>query len=138
MMVATRKLEIDCGHRLLKHEGKCRNVHGHRYVFEVTVGAHALDDVGRVIDFSLIKSVVGGWLDEHLDHGFIAEQGDPIIEWLEANDQKHLIFDVPPTIENLTMFVFRIAGTLLLPHGVEVKHVRGYETPNCWSDYGSR
>lgn len=80
MRTITRRLEIDAGHRLMNHESKCRNVHGHRYVFEVTVGAENLDGSGRVIDFGVVKQELGGWLDEHWDHGFIYQRGDPVGE----------------------------------------------------------
>jgi 6-pyruvoyltetrahydropterin/6-carboxytetrahydropterin synthase len=53
-MKVIRRIEIDAGHRLLKHEGKCRNLHGHRYVFEVEAQSKQLDSVGRGIDFSIL------------------------------------------------------------------------------------
>lgn len=73
---AVRKIEFDAGHRVLKHESKCRHVHGHRYVLEITAVAAELDDVGRAIDFGKIKEVCGGWVDTHLDHGYIAHPDD--------------------------------------------------------------
>lgn len=133
--VITRKLEIDAGHRLLNHEGKCRHVHGHRYVVEVSCSAPGLDQVGRVIDFSVVKSVVGGWLDTHWDHGFVAQTGDPIIDWLDAQKMKVYELGDPPTAENMSKYLFEKAKSLLEPHGVAVVKIRIYETPNCWSDY---
>jgi 6-pyruvoyltetrahydropterin/6-carboxytetrahydropterin synthase len=132
-MTITKRLEIDAGHRLMKHEGKCRNVHGHRYAFDITCSADKLDEVGRVIDFSVVKAVVGGWLDEKLDHGFIAQAGDPIIEWLKLNDQKLHVVDFSPTAENLSAYVLEVAQRLLLPHGVQVRHIRCWETPSSFS-----
>lgn len=78
----TRRLTCDVGHRLMGHEGKCRNYHGHTYVFEITVEAAELDQVGRVIDFGVVKELVGGWVDEHLDHGMILHHEDPMAKWL--------------------------------------------------------
>jgi len=41
----TRVFEIDYGHRLLKHPGKCVNYHGHRGRFERQAGGwRALQD----------------------------------------------------------------------------------------------
>jgi len=129
MTTCTRRLEIDAGHRLLKHEGKCKFVHGHRYVFDITCEAK-LDDVGRVIDFGKIKEVVGGWLDEKLDHGFIAQEGDPIIPFLQSENSKLFIVDFSPTAENLAEMVLGKSCELLSPFGVKVVHVRCHETPN--------
>ena len=129
----TRRLEIDAGHRLQKHESKCRHVHGHRYVFEVTCAADELDEVGRVIDFSVVKEKVGGWLDEALDHGFIVERSDPIAEML-APITKLYVMPSPPTAENLAVLVLAQARELLEGNGLRVVRVVCYETPNCWAE----
>lgn len=129
----TRRLEIDAGHRLMRHESKCRNVHGHRYAFEVTVEGPGLDEVGRVIDFGVVKEKVGGWLNDTFDHGMIVEDGDPIIPWLANHDQKTVVLDCAPSIENLVRIVFEKCAELL-PEPLRIVHVRGYETPTCWAD----
>lgn len=134
MITVTRRLEFDAGHRLLAHEGKCRNVHGHRYVAEITCRAPELDLVGRVIDFSAIKACVGGWLDEDWDHAFIAQVNDPIIAWLIKNGQRCSVLSQPPTAENLALEILRRAAMLLEPAGITVARVKLYETPNCWAE----
>jgi 6-pyruvoyltetrahydropterin/6-carboxytetrahydropterin synthase len=130
----TKRLEIDAGHRLLKHEGKCRHVHGHRYAFEISVSAAKLDDVGRVVDFGVIKERVGAWLDNAWDHAFIAQEGDPIVWWLVSNQQRYAQVDCPPTAENLARLVFEKAVDLL-PPTVSVRAVRCWETPTSSADY---
>lgn len=129
MITCTRRLEFDAGHRLLRHEGKCKFVHGHRYAMEITCEA-GLDDVGRVIDFGKVKEVVGGWLDEFLDHGFIAQEGDPIIPFLQEQKSKLYIVDFSPTAENLAQMVLDRSRELLKNFGVNVVQVKCYETPN--------
>lgn len=134
-MRITRSFEIDYGHRLKNHESKCKNAHGHRGRFDVTVSAEDLDHVGRVIDFGVVKREVGGWLNEAFDHGFIAEEGDPIAAFLQAEGSKVIVLEVPPSIEHLTRLVHEGATRVMLPHGIRVEAVRGYETPTCWADY---
>ena len=131
----TRKLEIDAGHRLLNHEGKCANYHGHRYVFEIGCSAPHLDGVGRVLDFSIVKERVGAWLDAHWDHGMILQEGDPLVATLSAMRPapKFCTVSYPPTAENLVKHLARVAQDLL-PE-VLVESVRCYETPNCWADW---
>lgn len=75
----TKRLEFDYGHRLVGHESKCAHYHGHRGAVEVTVEAEALDGVGRVIDFSAIKSEFGTWLDETFDHAMLLRDDDPLL-----------------------------------------------------------
>ncbi len=134
-LVITRTFDIDAGHRLLKHESKCQHLHGHRYSVEVSVSAAILDEVGRIIDFSVIKDKFGAWLNEVYDHGFIVQQGDPLIGWLQHHGQKHHVMLHPPSIENLVADWFRGAVEVLSPYGIEVVHVRGYETASCWADF---
>ena len=136
MKQITRRLEFDAGHRVVGHESKCSNVHGHRYVAEVTVEALELDDIGRVIDFSVVKSLVGGWIDEHWDHGYIAAADDVL-----ASQIGHIgkLYVMPqsqnPTAECMVEELAKQAQRLLLDHNLTVTHVRLYETPNCWADW---
>ena len=132
----TRRFSIDAGHRVTQHESKCRNVHGHRYTIEVTCSA-PLDDMGRVIDFGLVKKLVGDWLDESLDHGYIHHADDVVGHAL--NEQGHKTYAMPrhlgePTAENLSTLV-AIKAQQLLGERLQVSHVRVYETPNCWADW---
>ena len=136
MRVCTRRLEFDAGHRLVKHESKCAHPHGHRYVVEVTCGAAALDEVGRVIDFGAIKAIVGTFIDDNLDHAFIFNQEDrEEISRYSAKGYKHWVMPCEPSAENLAAFLFRVSQELLGDEGIVVMHVRIFETPNCWADY---
>lgn len=130
----TRILEFDAGHRLQRHESKCRNVHGHRYRAEVTCQGD-LDAVGRVIDFSAIKSVVGNWLDAVLDHGFIVQKGDPLIPALEADGTKIHIVPFSPTAEHLAEYIAQKAQALLADSHIAVTRVVLWETPNCFAEW---
>lgn len=127
----TKQLGFDAAHRLLNHEGKCRNLHGHRYELALTVAGPKLDEVGRVVDFGVIKSVVGGWIDHHLDHGFISHAEDPIRLSLSASDSK--IHILPPglvsTAEHLAEYIGRVAESLLRPYRLTVVQVDLWETP---------
>ncbi|MFW5872193.1 MAG: 6-pyruvoyl trahydropterin synthase family protein, partial [bacterium] len=77
MESCVRKIHFCYGHRVVKHENKCANLHGHNGV----VWIHATptkqkDQVGRIIDFSVLKQKVGGWIDEHWDHTMILWEQD--------------------------------------------------------------
>ena len=133
MITITKRMEIDAGHRLQNHESKCRNVHGHRYAFELTVTAAALDAVGRVIDFGVVKRLIGAWLDENWDHGFIVQRDDPIRE-VSAGFGKVFTMTPAPTAENLAEYLGRIALTLLPPE-IKIVAVRCWETPTCHADW---
>ena len=153
MPTITRRFEWDSGHRVLGHEGKCKHLHGHRYVAEVTVTSPELDSLGRVIDFSVIKEIVGGWIDSNWDHNMLLHPADPLVNlWTTDSDgvfAARAPYIMPmvgvagdlhpamvnPTAENLARVLYTQANQLLRSKEVEVQRVRLYETPNCWSDY---
>lgn len=140
MNTIIQRIEIDAGHRLLEHEGKCRNVHGHRYVFEVVLQSRDLDQVGRVVDFGEVKRIIGGWLDANWDHGFIYQAGDPIGMAVEREGSKCYRVKFPPTAENLAAYFLGIctrgAVSIVLPPGVKVVGMKVWETPNCRAEVG--
>jgi len=140
MFSCTRRLEFDAAHRLVAHEGKCANVHGHRYVVDVTCEAKALDTVGRVIDFSVIKEVFGSWIDTHLDHTIILNSSDTKLIELCNSVNKNPVYVVlfDPSAEYLAHHLLKIANDLLFDLHVRVTHLRLYETPNGWADADQR
>jgi 6-pyruvoyltetrahydropterin/6-carboxytetrahydropterin synthase len=140
MTTITRRFEFDAGHRVLGHEGKCKHLHGHRYVAEVTVTARDLDDLGRVIDFSVLKDKVGGWIDENWDHNLLVHREDPILaiqpsSAIWGGKDPYLMPNGNPTAENIAYVLFKKTQSLLGSYSIEPVHVRVYETPNCWADF---
>lgn len=157
MIHATRRLEFDAAHRVLRHESKCKHLHGHRYRVDITLGRkfEETDDLGRVIDFGCVKEIIGKWIDDHLDHNIILHPEDPLLGCFpcsdrEIGDEQQQLSEMfggkkpylmpgshpNPTAENLAYHLFGVAKRLLsFDHPtVVVKKVRVYETPNCWAD----
>lgn len=145
MIEITRLFGFDSGHRILRHESKCANLHGHRYSAEVTCTAPALDDLGRVVDFSKIKELVGGWIDENWDHTMLLHVDDPILKihvdapkWMNEQlfgPKRPYIMQSNPTAENMSAELFAVATTLLADIGITVTQIKLYETPNCFAVY---
>lgn len=146
MLTCTRRFEWDAAHRVLGHEGKCRHLHGHRYVAEVAVSANQLNKLGMVIDFSVLKTVVGTWIDEMWDHNILLNEEDPILNIANEdptprtnerifNGKNPFKMTGNPTAENIAESLFNKAEHLLHDHGIRVVHVRVWETPNCYADY---
>lgn len=130
-----RRVEIDAGHRLMDHEGKCRNYHGHRYTFEFYITGPELDDVGRIVDFGLLKDLFKNWLDATMDHGMILRYDDPLAEHFAREGSKVYIMDENPTAENIGAHVFKKSERLLAQSNIndeiELVRVVCWETPNC-------
>lgn len=123
------------------HENRCAHIHGHNYVALVEAEADALDDIGRVIDFSVIKDVVGGWIDANWDHGMIVAADDgPLLRLMRSGDggpadapQKLYVMPTNPTAENMAAHLLREANRLLVDDGVRVMRVTIWETENCYA-----
>jgi 6-pyruvoyltetrahydropterin/6-carboxytetrahydropterin synthase len=135
---ATRLLEFDAAHRVVNHESKCATLHGHRYKVEITARARVLDTIGRVIDFSVLKQQVGGWLDEHWDHNVILfEQDYDTVKALREIPKKKPPFVASwnPTAENMADHLLRVVcPEVLAGSGVTVEKIRVWETPNCFAE----
>lgn len=141
MLTCTRRLEWDAMHRIPRHESKCAAWHGHRYAAEITCAAESLDDRGRVIDFGVIKQIVGGWIDATWDHTAILMRDDPdpaaaVIAASNAAAGRPVYWmDVHPTAENIVAELARVAQELLAPTGVQIERIRLWETPNGSADW---
>lgn len=127
---AERYHDISCGHRVHGHESKCADFHGHNYRVHFTISAEALDSVGRVLDFSVMKSVLCEWLEQNWDHKFLLWNMDP--HWQLAKTLPGFIA-VPfnPTAENMAEFLLHKGNELLAEHGVKLIRVRIDETRKC-------
>ena len=115
-MIVSRKFTFDAAHHLPGYPGKCAQVHGHSWRFEVAIGGEIKPD-GMVIDFSILKKVVQPLVDQ-LDH-------------TNLNDNKYL---KNPTAENLAVYIFDFVDKS--PLKLDVAWVTVWESP--WNDSCAR
>ena len=134
MITATRKLEFDAAHRVKRHESKCKNLHGHRYVVEVTAEAPELDDLGRVIDFGVLKAKLGTWLDDNWDHTTVLWDEDKELGEAIAAVTSQKIYYLPnnPTAENMAKYLLEEICPTLFTGPLIISKILIRETPNCW------
>lgn len=130
-MLITKSMEIDMGHRLYNHQGKCKNFHGHRYKIEVTIEGNINLETGMVIDFFDLKKIMVETIDTKLDHGFMICTIDPLYELFkkmcEKEKLKLIIVHFNPTVEHITGYV----KDMLVEKGLKnIKSIRVWETPN--------
>jgi len=133
MVTVTRRLQFAMGHRVYGHEGKCRHLHGHNFVAFVTASATSLDEVGRVIDFGVLKERIGGWIDREWDHAFVVWDGDAEARAALERVAGQRIYLLPsnPTAENLADHLLKFVGPRVLA-GTDTRLVKVtlYETEN--------
>jgi 6-pyruvoyltetrahydropterin/6-carboxytetrahydropterin synthase len=137
VIYVTREYSWSMGHRLQRHEGLCRNPHGHNYVAEVTVvGPVRSDDgseSGMVVDFgaldAIVKPIIDAW-----DHAFMVEDSDPFKKHLGAFGDECDVFPkivvVPwaPTAEHIAARLFQLIYEARPSEAWHVCRVCVYET----------
>jgi 6-pyruvoyltetrahydropterin/6-carboxytetrahydropterin synthase len=131
MFSVTREITFCYGHRLLDYNGKCRHLHGHNGRAVITLETDGLDDLGMVVDFSRLKRVVGGWIDETLDHKMLLHKDDPVLAYLREQGEPIYVLDVNPTAENIAKLIFDYAAA----QGFPVVEVKLWETESCFAGY---
>ena len=130
------KAAFDSAHFLYGYEGKCLNIHGHRWVIEAELAGSDLQaegvQRGMLIDFGDLKKALRS-LAEHYDHSLIYEAGslrDKTLEALQEEQFRLIEIACRPTAENFAALFF----ASLRQEGLPVAKVTVYETPdNCAS-----
>lgn len=127
----TAEASFDSAHFLAGYNGKCRNIHGHRWLINVEAAGDELQQAGQmrdmVIDFGDLKKEVKVIAD-YFDHGLIVEKNtlkERTFAALQEEGFKLIEVDFRPTAEKLAKFIFDSLKGKQLP----VKQVTVYETP---------
>lgn len=125
---------FDSAHFLWGYEGKCRNIHGHRWKVVAEIKSETLSTKeqtrGMLVDFGDLKRDVKALCDA-FDHSLIYEKGslkDATIAALLGEQFNIKEVGFRPTAENFSYYFFQqLKGMGYTVHRVEV-----YETPkNC-------
>ena len=137
-ITAERYHDISCGHRVVGHENKCKFLHGHNYRFHFKIAsAGGLDEVGRVMDFGVIKSKLCEWLEENYDHKMLIWELDPMLKNLKKISPESIVeVDFNPTAENIAEhFCRELAPDLLEGTGCVLVELKIEETRKCSVTY---
>jgi len=70
-LIVRRSFDFEAAHRLPRHPGKCRDLHGHSYELLVSVDRGVDPQSGLAIDFSDLKAVVRRVVVDRLDHKYV-------------------------------------------------------------------
>lgn len=125
---------FDSAHFLKGYQGKCHNLHGHRWRVVVEISGDALEAAGQargmLVDFGDLKRDVRAMCDA-LDHSLIYEAGSLRPATVAAlTEEDFRLIEVPfrPTAEEFSRHFFE----QLQQKGYAAHRVMVYETPtNC-------
>jgi len=115
MYTISKTFSFCYGHRLLNDECRCRHLHGHTAKTTLVLGTEELDERGMVFHFDRLKSKMGNWIAENLDHTLLLSREDPLRKALDNAGERYLIFPGNPTAENIAKMVFDNAEKFDLP-----------------------
>lgn len=93
---------FEAAHRLVFHQGKCRNLHGHRWDVKITLEGLPNIATGIIVDFGELKELI----NTKFDHATILsndKENLALIELLESMGLKMIVIDKEPTVENMIM-----------------------------------
>lgn len=137
---ASRFHDFCAGHRVHGHESKCRHLHGHNYRIHfhcVQTGTQGVDEIGRVVDFSVINEKLCQWLEANWDHRFLVWDHDPLAAYLLELDAASVV-RVPfnPTAENMAEYLVNVvAPRELAGLGIVLASCIVEETRKCSASY---
>jgi 6-pyruvoyltetrahydropterin/6-carboxytetrahydropterin synthase len=113
------KKRFSAAHRLLEYDGNCERLHGHNWTVEVIFSGKRTDNLGMLIDFRILKKVLGEILDE-FDHQFLNE----LKPFKKIN----------PSSEYIARHIYReLSGRLKTP--AKISEVRVWESEDSWAAY---
>jgi len=141
MYELTQTIEFNAGHRLSFHEGKCNNLHGHRYKVAVTIQAEKLkeegSEKGMVLDLGTLKKIMMEKIHDELDHTFLWYEEDEIFENMQKTDLFKVgrSFPYVPTAENITKWCYEQLKDELDTSDYWIKSITVWETPNSSATY---
>ncbi len=147
-----KSFEVESGHMLSKHPGRCRLPHGHSRRIDLVISSRSLNDQDMVCDFKALKLAVEAKLDEY-DHALAVNSEDPVLGQLcETNRARVIVFErQDPTTEAMAKRIYDfVSGQIArgasfsdehgnpyaLSPGLTLERVRVTETSSSWAEYG--
>ncbi len=125
-----KEVQIDASHRLLHYQGKCANLHGHRWKIEVWIEGEPDATTCILLDYNVIKLAIGKY-----DHQIILNRDDPMAACIEKF-QHVLTTPGDPTSELLARIFKDDLDAICRAQGIaaRVTKIRVWESPSCYAE----
>ncbi len=120
MYEITVEKNFDAAHYLRGYQGKCENLHGHRYRVVVKIKAYQLNDIGLAYDFTDIKGYLKDIIDR-FDHTCLND--------IEPFDR------INPSAENIARTIYESLADKLKGESVTLTAVEAWESPEQGVSY---
>ena len=137
MYTLISEASFDSAHFLAQYEGKCRNIHGHRWTIKVEIYGEDLQENGScrgmLVDFGDLKKYLKE-LADYYDHALIIEKDsmrELTLNVLKGDGFRIIEVEFRPTAENFAKYFYNYFKN----KGFLVKNIFVYETPNNCATY---
>ena len=135
MYQLTIEQSFDSAHFLAGYQGKCGNIHGHRWRVLLVIQKEKLKEEqqqrGMCVDFSTLKDELKEVADQY-DHSFLKDTlKEKTLEALKEEGFSWVELEFRPTAENFAKHFY----DLFSQKGYDVARVQVYETPNNCATY---
>lgn len=120
MFTVFKDFTFAAAHAIRGHTRGCQNLHGHNYRVRVHVASETLDELGMVVDFADLKTILNEVLGR-FDHAVI-------------NDFPPFDAERNTTAEELSRYTFEEVGARLEPH-LTVRKVEVWENDTACAIY---
>lgn len=136
MFKISKKITFPMGHRLSKHAGDCRYIHGHNFSVKIGVKSETLNENGMVMDFSELKRLAKIFTSE-FDHSLTLnkKEDQEIGHFLTERGFKVNMIEAEPTAENMARALFKYLQKNIKEEGVEVDYVKVHENETSTATY---
>lgn len=132
-MKIAKEFRWEMGHRLLRHKGKCFNLHGHSYKLLVEFQGD-VEKNGMVIDYFDVKEIIAPIVDK-LDHSVIVNAEDiKLKDAIQSLNSDHVIVNFETTAENLCHYFLDKIKSAKLPSNITTIMVKVFETENTYAE----
>ena len=125
-----KEVQIDTSHRLLHYEGKCANLHGHRWKVEIWMEGEPDPATQIVIDYTLIKHTINKY-----DHQIILNRDDPMVSRIREFNP---VITTPgdPTSEMMASLIRNDLNAICQEQGIRatVTKIRVWESPTAFAE----
>jgi 6-pyruvoyltetrahydropterin/6-carboxytetrahydropterin synthase len=111
---------FDAAHYLREYNGKCENLHGHRYKVVANLKTGALDEIGLAYDFTVLKQEIDEIL-ERFDHTCL-------------NDVEPFT-SINPSSENIASTICSELKVRLNEQTAEIESIEVWESPDARVTY---
>jgi 6-pyruvoyltetrahydropterin/6-carboxytetrahydropterin synthase len=133
MITICKRFHFDAAHYLENHDGKCKDLHGHRFSLEIEITGEKLlcgSSKGMIMDFEDLKKIIQRKLLSKIDH--------TCLNYFEgASDSYCADMGRTPTAENIVEWIVSVLRKPLSLRNVDLLRVRLYENPDSWAEWRS-